>query len=127
VKAVALVISAAVLWLIPASALANPAVEEYKPRFPSATGNEHASGGGPDLDATNLPVAIVGGLVKDPNGKALATLGASHALGAPEFQRADTSGSSSVLDALLRSLLDPVIWLVGLAMVGIVIGTRRRA
>ena len=123
-KVFALLALAMVLWSVAATAFANPAIEEYKPRFPSASGDKHGSDA-TNVDPTNLPVPIVGGLVQDPNGKALAVIATSHDLGAPDFNRTDTSGDSSLTGALLRSLLDPIVWLVGLAMIGIAVGAWR--
>ena len=102
-------------------ARANPAVDEYRDRFPSAGGKNHGDAGTPTGNPLALPPAVVAKLAKDPDGKALAAIGTASSLGAPVLHPGDTGSGGS----FLRALLDPVVLLLAAAMAVIVLTMRR--
>jgi hypothetical protein len=126
--------AAVVLCAFCAAASANPAVDEYKLRFPSDSGKQQEDSGQEDSAAqapapvtSSLPAPVTHELKKHPHGKALATVATSPDLGAPLVHRETTSGSSSLSGAIVRSLLDPVVLLILVGMVAMAVGSRRLA
>jgi hypothetical protein len=114
---------AAVLLSPPVRAHANPAIDEYKDRFPTATGKNHGDAGVPTGNPLDLPPGVAGQLANDPNGKALAAIATASSLGAPVLRPGDTGSGTS----LLHALLDPVFLLLLLGVVAIVAWTRTAA
>ena len=106
----------------PIPAHANPAVDEYTNRFPTASGKDHGNGATlPTGNPLALPPAVAAQLATDPNGKALAAVATASSLGAPQLQPGDTGSGTS----LLHALFDPVVLLLAAAVVAIVLTTQR--
>jgi hypothetical protein len=117
-----LILAVAVLACsMPAFANANPAVDEYKDRFPTANGKNHGDGGIPTGNPHALPPGVAAQLANDPDGKALAAIATASSLGAPVLHPGDTGSGGSFLHALL----DPVVLLLALAVLAIVVIMQR--
>jgi hypothetical protein len=126
--------AAVLLCAFCAAATANPAVDEYKTRFPNDSGKSQEDSSQQDSAVqapapvtSSLPPPVTHELKKHPHGKALATVATSPDLGAPVVHRETTSGSSSLPGAIVRSLLDPVVLLILIGMAAMAIGSRRLA
>jgi hypothetical protein len=111
----------AALCLLPVGARANPAVDEYIDRFPTASGKDHGNAGTPTGNLAALPPGVAAKLARDPNGTALAAIATASSLGAPALRPGDTGSGTS----LLHALLDPVILILALAVIAIVAITQR--
>ena len=118
---ITLLAMAVLLCALPLGARANPAVDEYKDRFPDASGKNHGGAGTPTGNPLALPPGVAAQLAKDPNGRALAAIATASSLGAPVLRPGEAGSGTSPFDALL----DPLVLLIALAMVTIVVTTRR--
>jgi hypothetical protein len=134
-----LIVTAALV--VPASALAGPAVDEYTLDLPDAKGKVESPETSPVANPAGLPPRVVSRLSRNPSGKALATIATASSLGAPvEYKGGvvDSKGSAPTLPgdqpsapaAFGSSLDDPAA--IGLIALLLTIGggmflVRRRA
>ena len=77
----ALVLAAALV--LPATASAGPAIDEYTLDLPDAKGNVESPEASPVANPAALPPGVASRLTRNPSGKALATIATASSLGAP--------------------------------------------
>lgn len=122
---------AALLVASPPAAAVNPAVNEYSLNFPDANGKSYPGAETPTARPSELPPPVRMALERSPNGKALATIATSPALGASATapggpggnlgsNEVGTGETPSALTAIFRTLDDPAVLLGLLALLALV-------